>query len=170
MVANVSQIASLVLVRSLPWTQHKRWIPIRLMGCVCTHRRMHAIEGWGSPSCIRSVMQKTKEDNWKAGKTNQIISQNLPLGQNMIKFKHDGPQISHRRTCWIRYDDVDASKWNFEVEPFFVQWVVQMEEDTHELGVVEDHMPPWSVVRKKICCFQLMLRLQKKRDVDQPWT
>jgi hypothetical protein len=32
-------------------------------------------------------------------------------------------------------------RWNFEVEPFIVQRVVQREEDIHELKVVEDHMP-----------------------------
>jgi hypothetical protein len=36
----------------------------------------------------------------------------------MIKFGHDGPQISHWKTCWKRYDGEDTPKWNFEVEPF----------------------------------------------------
>jgi hypothetical protein len=31
-------------------------------------------------------------------------------------------------------------KWNFEVEPFVLQIVVQREEDIHELKVVKDHM------------------------------
>jgi hypothetical protein len=43
-----------------------------------------------------------------------------------------------------------------------------MEENTHRLGVVEDHMPPSSVVGKEMCFFRLMLRLQEKKDVDQP--
>ncbi len=86
----------------------------------------------------------------------------------MIKFGHDGLRISCKKTCWKGYDGVDVLKWNFEVEPFVAWWVVQMEEDTHKLGVVEDHMPPWGVVRKEMCCCQLVLRLQEGRDVDQP--
>jgi len=61
MVAKVSQIISWVLVRSLPWTQCKKWIPIRSMGCVHTHQGMFAIEGWGSPSRIQSVVKKNGE-------------------------------------------------------------------------------------------------------------
>jgi len=41
-------------------------------------------------------------------------------------------------------------------------------EDTHELGVVEDHMSPWGVAKKEMCCYQLVLRLQKGKDDDQP--
>jgi hypothetical protein len=40
-----------------------------------------------------------------------------------------------------------------------------MEEDTHRLRVVEDHMPPSGVVGKELCCCQLMLKLQEKMDV-----
>jgi len=43
-----------------------------------------------------------------------------------------------------------------------------MEEDTHKLGVVKDHMSPWSVVGKEMCYCRLVLRLQEGRDVDQP--
>jgi hypothetical protein len=46
---------------------------------------------------------------------------------------------------------VDVLRWNLEIEPFVVQWIVQMEEDTYGLGVVEDHMPLWSVARKEMC-------------------
>jgi hypothetical protein len=38
-----------------------------------------------------------------------------------------------------------------------------MEEDMHKLGVVEDHMSPWSVVGKKKCWYWFVLRLQKRR-------
>jgi len=58
MPTKVSQIASWVLVSSLPWAQCKRWIPIKLMGCVHTHQGMHVIEGWGSPSHIQNVCKK----------------------------------------------------------------------------------------------------------------
>jgi hypothetical protein len=43
-----------------------------------------------------------------------------------------------------------------------------MEENTHELGVVKDHMLLWGVTKKDMCCYQLMLRFQKEKDVDQP--
>jgi hypothetical protein len=33
------------------------------MGCVHTHQGMHAIEGWGSPSRVQSVMEKIGKDN-----------------------------------------------------------------------------------------------------------
>jgi hypothetical protein len=45
-------------------------------------------------------------------------AKHLPLGQNMIKFRHDEPQMFHWKTCWKRYDGVDVAKWNLEVEPF----------------------------------------------------
>jgi hypothetical protein len=57
---------------------------------------------------------------------------------------------------------------NLEVEPFVAQWIFQMEENTWGLGVVKDHMSPWGVVKKEMCCCQFMLRLQEGRDVDQP--
>jgi hypothetical protein len=49
------------------------------------------------------------------------------------------------------YDGANALRWNFEVEPFIVWWIVQMEEDTCKLGVVKDHMSPWGVIGKKKC-------------------
>jgi hypothetical protein len=39
----------------------------------------------------------------------------------MIKFGHYGPQMSHQKVCWKRYDGANAPKWNFEVEPFVAQ-------------------------------------------------
>jgi hypothetical protein len=75
MVAKVLQITSWVPVRSLPWPQCKRWIPVRSMGCVHAHRKVLAIEGWGSPNHVQSVVKKTKEDNWKVVKIGWIINQ-----------------------------------------------------------------------------------------------
>ncbi len=43
-----------------------------------------------------------------------------------------------------------------------------MEENMHGLRVVKDHMPPWGVVGKEMCCCRLALRLQEGKDVDQP--
>ncbi len=72
MVTKVSRIASWVLVCSLLWVQHKRWIPIGLMRCVHTHQGILAIEKWGNPNCIRSVVEKNGKDNQKVGKINWI--------------------------------------------------------------------------------------------------
>jgi hypothetical protein len=59
----------------------------------------------------------------------------------MIRFEHDGFQISCWKTCLKGYDDVNTLKWNLEVEPFVAPWVVQREENMHVLGVGEDHKP-----------------------------
>jgi hypothetical protein len=58
----------------------------------------------------------------------------------MIKFKHNKFEISHGRACWKGYDGVYMMRWNFEIELFVVQRVVQREENTHELKVIEDHI------------------------------
>jgi hypothetical protein len=58
MATKVLWIGSWILVHSLPWTQHNKWIPIGLMGCVHTHQRIFTIEECGSPSCIQSVVEK----------------------------------------------------------------------------------------------------------------
>jgi hypothetical protein len=34
---------------------------------------MFAIEGWGSPTHVRNIMQKIEEDNQKVGKTGRIV-------------------------------------------------------------------------------------------------
>jgi hypothetical protein len=41
------------------------------MGCVHTHRRILAIEGWGNPY-IQNVMEKTKEINQKPRKIGKL--------------------------------------------------------------------------------------------------
>jgi hypothetical protein len=66
------------------------------------------------------------------------------------------------------YNNANSPKWNLEVEPFVVQWIVQKKEDTCVLGLVKDHMVPWGVVGKKRNCCWFMIRLQKGKDVDQP--
>jgi hypothetical protein len=69
MVAKMSQTTSWVPMSSLPWVQHKKWIPVGSMGCVHTHQGRPAIEGCGSPSHIQNVPEKIKEDNQKVRKT-----------------------------------------------------------------------------------------------------
>jgi hypothetical protein len=85
----------------------------------------------------------------------------------MIKFEHNGRQISWWKACWKGYDGVHASRWNPKVEPFVAWWIVQKEEHT-KVGVVENHMLPWGVARKGKCCCRLMLKFQERKDVDQP--
>jgi len=36
----------------------------------------------------------------------------------MVKFGHDGFQVSYQRACWARHYGVNVSRWNLEVEPF----------------------------------------------------
>jgi hypothetical protein len=74
MVAKMSQTASWVPMSSLPWVQHKRWILIGSMGCVHIHQGVHAIERCGSPSHVRNILEKNREDNQKVKKTSQTIS------------------------------------------------------------------------------------------------
>jgi len=38
------------------------------------------------------------------------------------------------------------------------------QKETHELGMVENHMPPWGVVGKKKCCCQFVLKFQEGKD------
>jgi hypothetical protein len=52
MATKVLQIASWVLVCLLPGAQHKKWIPVRSMGCMNTHRRIPTIERHCSPSHV----------------------------------------------------------------------------------------------------------------------
>jgi hypothetical protein len=85
----------------------------------------------------------------------------------MVEFGHDELQMSHQRTCWKGYDGANGPRWNLEVESLVVRWVIQMEEDTHGLGVVENHMSCSGVVGKKMCCW-FVLRLQEGRGVDKP--
>jgi hypothetical protein len=66
----------------------------------------------------------------------------------MIKFEHDGLQISCWRACWKGYDGANAPRWNLEVKPFVAQWIVQMKENMRELGAVGNHMPPWGVAKE----------------------
>jgi len=168
MAIKVLQITSWILVCLLPWAQHKRWIPIGLMGCVHTHQRIPAIKGWGNPSCIQSAMEKIGEANRKLGKTSRIITKHLPWGYNMKKFEHDGFHIPHQIACWKGYDGADILVSNLEVEPFVLQWVVQKKENMCELEVIWDHMLPRGVVGKGKCYCRFMLRFQEGMDVDQP--
>ncbi len=65
MTTKVSQTTSWVPMRSLPWVQHRRWTLVTSMGCVHMHPRILAIEGCGSLSHIKSIMEKDEENNQK---------------------------------------------------------------------------------------------------------
>jgi hypothetical protein len=75
MATKVSQTALWVLMHSLPWSQHKKLVPIVLMGCVHTHKGKPTIEGCGNLSHTQSDVEKIGEDNQKVGKIGQTISQ-----------------------------------------------------------------------------------------------
>jgi hypothetical protein len=78
MVAKKSWTSSWILVDSLPWVQCKKWIPVRLMGCMHTHQGRLAIERCNSPSGVWNNVRKTREDNWKDKKIYQGMSQTPP--------------------------------------------------------------------------------------------
>jgi len=127
MVTKVSRITSWVLMISLPWAQHKRWLPIRSMGCVHTHRRMPTIKGWGSPSHVRNAMQKTKENNWKVRKTSRTISQ-MPTPRP----KHDKIQARWaldvslksmlERVRWCKHFEMESWRFNHLLSNELFKW------------------------------------------------
>ncbi len=163
--SKVSWTTSWVPMCSLPWAQCNRWIPMGSMGCVHTHWRIPAIEGWGSPSYIWSTMKKIGEVSWKLRKVGQIVSQAPALGP-----KHDKIW-----TRWVSHFPLESmlervwlckhSKMESWIEPFVVWWVVQMKEDECKLWAVRDHMLPWGVARKGRCYYQFVLKLQEGRDI-----
>jgi len=92
METKMSRTTSWLPMRSLPWAQHKRWIPMKSMGCVHTHQRRLAIEWCDRASWVWSVVKKIREKNWKVGNISRTISQTPTLG-----LKHDT-----LRCCWKR--------------------------------------------------------------------
>jgi hypothetical protein len=136
----VSRIASWVSVCSLPWTQHMRWIPIGLMGCVHTHQGMLTIEVWGNLSCVWSDVEKIKENNRKARKIGWVVSQAPALKLEYDKMWTRWALDISLENMLKKYDGVDTLKWNLEVEPFVVRWVVQMKKDTRAKGGRRSHV------------------------------
>jgi hypothetical protein len=74
MTTKVSQITSWVLVCSLPWVQHKRWI--HRVGGMCAHILGEACNWrmWFSLSYVQSTMENIEEDDQKARKIGWSIS------------------------------------------------------------------------------------------------
>jgi hypothetical protein len=89
MASKVSRIASWVHVRSLLWMQHKRWIPIRSMGCVHTHQ---------------SIVEKIREDNQKVVKigrtTNQVPTPSLKHDKIWAQWASSIPSKSMSKKVW----------------------------------------------------------------------
>jgi hypothetical protein len=84
MATKMLQIASWVLVCLLRWVQCKRWIPIKLIGCVHTHQGIPTIERYCNPNHVWNVVEKIRENNQKVGKINWVVNQ-MPI----IGPKHD---------------------------------------------------------------------------------
>jgi hypothetical protein len=116
MTTKVLWTISWVFVRSLPWVQHKRWIPIGSMGCVHTHWGRLAIEGCSSLSYIWSIMEKIGEDNWKVGNISRAISQ-VPTPRS----KHDKIQAQWassiplentlKKVWWCKCSKMESWRW-----------------------------------------------------------
>jgi len=80
MATKVLWITSWVLVHLLLWVQHKRWISIRLMGCVHTHWGILAIEGWGGSSRIQSVIKIMRKIIERLKRLVELQAKHPPLG------------------------------------------------------------------------------------------
>jgi hypothetical protein len=61
------------------------------------------------------------------------------------------------------YDNANSPRWNLEVEPFVIRWIVQKEEDICVLGLIKDHMVPWGVVGKKKMLLLIHDKISKKK-------
>jgi hypothetical protein len=112
MTKKVSWITSWVPVCSLLWVQRKRWTLVASIGCVHMHQRIFTIERCGNPSCIRNVVKKDGEDNWKVGKIGWVISQVLTLG-----LKHDKIRawwildILLEKVWWCKWSEMESWSW-----------------------------------------------------------
>jgi hypothetical protein len=118
MVAKVLWTASWVHVCSLPWAQCKRWIPIRLMGCVHTHQRIFTIGGWGIPSCIWNTTKKIEKASQSQKKIGLIVSQALALGP-----KYDKIQAQWASDILLK-SMLEKIRWCKHFEMEFWSWII----------------------------------------------
>jgi len=164
MVTKVLQITSLVHVCSLGWAQRKKWMPIKLMGCVYTHQGKPTIEGCGSLSYIWSVVEKIKEDNRKVGKIGGIISQ-APTPRSKI-YKIQAWCASNimsrsmlKNVWWCKCSKMEPWKWTICCS----MNCSKVRKHTHVRGDKRSH------VALRWCCW-LTLRFQEQKGVGWPWT
>jgi hypothetical protein len=127
MATKVLQITSWDQMRSLPWAQCKKWIPIRSMGCVQTHRKMLTIEGRGNPNHIRNIIEKNKEDNQKVGKISWTINQTPALRPEHDKFRtqwaSNVPSKSMlERVWWCRHFEMESWSWTICCSMNYFKW------------------------------------------------
>jgi hypothetical protein len=99
MATKMSQIASWVLICSLPWTQHKRWIPIRSMGCVHTHQGYLQLKDVLLQVVVETLWKKTRKNNQNVKKTSWVVNQMFAPRPEHDKFGHNGLKIFCQRAC-----------------------------------------------------------------------
>jgi hypothetical protein len=58
----VSHITSSFFIHSLSYKHHRRWTPLGSTSCVHMHQGRFAMEGWGNPSEVWSVVEKITKD------------------------------------------------------------------------------------------------------------
>jgi hypothetical protein len=68
------------------------------------------------------------------------------------------------KICWCTY--MYTLKWNFKIEPFVVQYVVQKEEGMHMLRLEVGHKLFWGVVEMEKQQCQFKLRVLEENDSD----
>ncbi len=116
MATKVSWIASWILVHLLPWVQRKRCIPIKCMGCVHTHQKIHVVERYGNSSHVQNIMEKTGEDNWNV--KNIITNHGFSKGSTWLKCSHWTKGCPFWLKAWAMKDTwffwlVFLLKWSF---------------------------------------------------------
>jgi hypothetical protein len=170
MATKVSQTTSYVFVHSLPWAQFKRWIPIGSMGCGHTHWGRLAIEKCGNLNYVWSNVEKIRENHRKVGKISWIINQTFTL-----RLKHDkiwawwAWSISSKNMLeniwWCKCSKMEIWRWT-------ICCLMNCSKGKKHTcaRTIEDCMLLWGVVRKGRCYCQFVLKLQKGKDIGQPWT
>jgi len=117
MATKVSQTTSWVLLRSLPWAQHKRWIPIRSMEYVHTHWGRPGIEGCDNLKHIWSDVEKIGENNQKVGKIGRTISQMFTLGPKHDKIRAQlassilSKSMDRSKKCSYVKETLEGGRW-----------------------------------------------------------
>jgi hypothetical protein len=72
--AKTYQMASCVIVWSLPCGHHNKWIA-KDQWDECKLQRKHLTEGWGNPNKIQKTQKNIINDKWKISAIGQVINQ-----------------------------------------------------------------------------------------------